>query len=461
MLMKKLGRYLGAIGLLLLMGVVTSCIKDDIATTETGTANITVNISSRSGEVDDDNSEVFTTEDIKTIRLILVQNGKVVSNSKHSFTALDGQKLLEQGIRIVGVKKAATDFYAVVNEANVNKNFESDFKVGTTFDGSAFSQVQLIAYSSFNSANGLPMVGCETKPSLSDGDEVMIKVTRAVARIDLTIFNKTGSVLDVNQINFGKFFPDNGFLLETPGSEKIFYSPKSFPVNNMKIATASNQSFSCYLYESLHGESYTVGMVGSNNYDLAPIVDNTTHQTISSLPRNTILKVNATANPTGWELLCNVLPWQKDEVNVNFKDNLSYVSKGWDKNTILGELEGNIVHVDPLKEALLTFIIQTPNTATWKAQLIGDQEDMKAFEFVGENSGVVHYDGEGRPLPQELKVRISEDYKESQEEHLVTLKVFAEIAGKEYELDLTNPSDTPQKPSEGQSVSRYTLLQKK
>ena len=47
--MKKLGRYLGAIGLLLLIGVVTSCIKDDIVATEAGTANITVNISSRSG----------------------------------------------------------------------------------------------------------------------------------------------------------------------------------------------------------------------------------------------------------------------------------------------------------------------------------------------------------------------------------------------------------------------------
>lgn len=264
--MKKLGRYLGAIGLLLLIGVATSCIKDDIATTETGTANITVNISSRSGEVDNDNSEVLANEDIKTIRLILVQNGKVVSNSKHSFTVPDGQKLLEQGIRIVGVNKAATDFYAVVNEANVNKNFESDFKVGTTFDGPAFSQVQLIAYSSFNSANGLPMVGCETKPSLSDGDEVMIKVTRAVARIDLNINNKTGADLNVSKVSFGEFFPTSGFLF-SQSDASVQYTKKDF-VESETIENEKSNVFTYYLYESCSNEEgvYKVGLMIVPNF---------------------------------------------------------------------------------------------------------------------------------------------------------------------------------------------------
>lgn len=271
--MKKLGRYLGAIGLLLLIGVVTSCIKDDIVATEAGTANITVNISSRSGEVDDDNSEVLANEDIKTIRLILVQNGKVVSNSKHSFTAPDGQKLLEQGIRIVGVNKAATDFYAVVNEANVNKNFESDFKVGTTFDGPAFSQVQLIAYSSFNSANGLPMVGCETKPSLSDGDEVMIKVTRAVARIDLNINNKTGADLNVSKVSFGEFFPTSGFLF-SQSDASVQYTEKDF-VESETIENEKSNVFTYYLYESCSNEEgvYKVGLNESPEFPLTQIYD--------------------------------------------------------------------------------------------------------------------------------------------------------------------------------------------
>lgn len=251
-------------------------------------------------------------------------------------------------------------------------------------------------------------------------------------------------------------------MLETPGSEQISYSVKSFSEDNTTIAIDGSQLFSYYLYESLHGEAYTVGMTGSNDYDLAPIVDKTTHQTISSLPRNTILKVNATANPTGWELFCNVLPWTKNDVQVDFRDNLSYFSNGWDKNTILSTSEGNLVHIDPLKEAVLTFTIETPNTATWKAQIVPNSpEDINVFEFVGENSGSIYYDESGRARSQQLKVRISKDYQESQVEHSATLKVFAEIAGKEYELDLTNTSGQPQEPDEGQSVSRYTLLQKK
>ena len=185
--MKKLGRYLGAIGLLLLIGVATSCIKDDIATTETGTANITVNISSRSGEVDNDNSEVLANEDIKTIRLILVQNGKVVSNSKHSFTVPDGQKLLEQGIRIVGVNKAATDFYAVVNEESTGESFDTGFAVGAPFSAQAFMQTVLPASdATFPKTDikekGLPMQGKASisESALVDNVSVVISVERVV-----------------------------------------------------------------------------------------------------------------------------------------------------------------------------------------------------------------------------------------------------------------------------------------
>lgn len=461
--MKDLRKYLGLTGLMLLMGATTSCIKDDFSATEAHTANITVNIGSRSGEIDDDNSEVLADEDIKTIRLILVQDGKVVSNSKHDFTTAAGELLLEQGIRIIGLKQVPTDFYAVVNEASVNVNYDTQFKINEAFNHNVFSQAQLVPYAEFNpETNGLPMVGSQSvaAEAIVDNATISIDVTRAVARIDLTINNKTASALEVNQVNFGKFFPDNGFLQEAT-SGQIFYDVKSF-TENKTIAVDGNQTFSYYLYESLQGEAYTVGMTGSNDYDLAPIVDKTTHQTISSLPRNTILKVNATANPTGWELFCNVLPWTKNDVQVDFRDNLSYFSNGWDKNTILPTSEGNLVHIDPLKEAVLTFTIETPNTATWKAQIVPNSpEDINVFEFVGENSGSIYYDESGRALSQELKVRISKDYQESQVEHSATLKVFAEIAGKEYELDLTNTSGQPQEPDEGQSVSRYTLLQKK
>lgn len=449
--MKKLGRYLGAIGLLLLIGVVTSCIKDDIAATEAGTANITVNISSRSGEVDDDNSEVLANEDIKTIRLILVQNGKVVSNSKHSFTAPDGQKLLEQGIRIVGVNKAATDFYAVVNEANVNKNFESDFKVGTTFDGPAFSQVQLIAYSSFNSANGLPMVGCETKPSLSDGDEVMIKVTRAVARIDVNINNKTGADLNVSKVSFGEFFPTSGFLF-SQSDASVQYTEKDF-VESETIENEKSNVFTYYLYESCSNEEgvYKVGLNESPEFPLTQIYD-ASKTPIKEIKRNTILKINAIANASGWELQCEVAPWDVEEYNQEFSNTLVYSSDGWKPGTIAARDE-NVIQLIPDTEAELQFMLESPNTVSWVA-VLDDNQNFTLLTPEGKNEDIFGVDADGKPIAYQQSIKISLP-PDGERNVQTTLHVYAIVGGNQYEIDLTDNRDHTG-PGEGE-VNRFII----
>lgn len=450
--MKKLGRYLGAIGLLLLIGVATSCIKDDIATTATGTANITVNISSRSGEVDNDNSEVLANEDIKTIRLILVQNGKVVSNSKHSFTVPDGQKLLEQGIRIVGVNKAATDFYAVVNEANVNKNFESDFKVGTTFDGPAFSQVQLIAYSSFNSANGLPMVGCETKPSLSDGDEVMIKVTRAVARIDLNINNKTGADLNVSKVSFGEFFPTSGFLF-SQSDASVQYTEKDF-VESETIENEKSNVFTYYLYESCSNEEgvYKVGLNDSPEFPLTQIYDAVSKTPIKEIKRNTILKINAIANASGWELQCEVAPWDVEEYNQDFNNTLVYSSDGWKPGTIAARDE-NVIQLIPDTEAELQFMLESPNTVSWVA-VLDDNQNFTLLTPEGKNEDIFGVDADGKPIAYQQSIKISLP-PDGERNVQTTLHVYAIVGGNQYEIDLTDNRDHTG-PGEGE-VNRFII----
>ena len=450
--MKKLGRYLGAIGLLLLIGVATSCIKDDIATTATGTANITVNISSRSGEVDNDNSEVLANEDIKTIRLILVQNGKVVSNSKHSFTVPDGQKLLEQGIRIVGVNKAATDFYAVVNEANVNKNFESDFKVGTTFDGPAFSQVQLIAYSSFNSANGLPMVGCETKPSLSDGDEVMIKVTRAVARIDLNINNKTGADLNVSKVSFGEFFPTSGFLF-SQSDASVQYTEKDF-VESETIENEKSNVFTYYLYESCSNEEgvYKVGLNESPEFPLTQIYDAVSKAPIKEIKRNTILKINAIANASGWELHCEVAPWDVEEYNQEFSNTLVYSSDGWKPGTIAARDE-NVIQLIPDMEAELQFMLESPNTVSWVA-VLDDNQNFTLLTPEGKNEDIFGVDADGKPIAYQQSIKISLP-PDGERNVQTTLHVYAIVGGNQYEIDLTDDRDHTG-PGEGE-VNRFII----
>lgn len=453
--MKKLGRYLGAIGLLLLIGVVTSCIKDDIATTETGTANITVNISSRSGEVDNDNSEVLANEDIKTIRLILVQNGKVVSNSKHSFTVPDGQKLLEQGIRIVGVNKAATDFYAVVNEESTGESFDTGFAVGAPFSAQAFMQTVLPASdATFPKTDikekGLPMQGKASKSEneLVDNVSVEILVERVVARIDLNLVNNTGSALAINKINFGSFFPSQTQLGEfAPGT----YTPKTFAESVEIPATAGNNThkFTYYLYESQADEgNYTVSLNDEKEYPAVPILVG--GQQVTELLRNHILSITGTVNSSGWELTCEVNPWEKEDIDLSFEDNLSYSEGKWTQDTYLEILDNNIVHLSPDKTAELTFTIQTPSGAKWRASLEGD---VNAFEFEGPNEGIAGIEDENGHVPvQTIKLKVKDP--EFQGRYEAQLHVFAYIGSKGYELDLTEGSNTSTGP-----VNYFTILQ--
>lgn len=453
--MKKLGRYLGAIGLLLLIGVATSCIKDDIATTETGTANITVNISSRSGEVDNDNSEVLANEDIKTIRLILVQNGKVVSNSKHSFTVPDGQKLLEQGIRIVGVNKAATDFYAVVNEESTGESFDTGFAVDAPFSAQAFMQTVLPASdATFPKTDikekGLPMQGKASisESALVDNVSVVIPVERVVARIDLSLTNNTGSTLAINSINFGGFFPSQTQLGEfAPGDYKSF----SFEETQEILATAGNNThkFTYYLYESKAGAgNYTVSLNDGTEYGAVPIlVDG---KPVTELLRNHILSITGTINSSGWELTCEVNPWEKEDIDLSFEDNLSYSEGKWTQDTYLEILDNNIVHLSPDKTAELTFTIQTPSGAKWRASLEGD---VNAFEFEGPNEGIAGIEDENGHVPvQTIKLKVKDP--EFQGRYEAQLHVFAYIGSKGYELDLTEGSNTSTGP-----VNYFTILQ--
>lgn len=452
--MKKLRRYLGAIGLLLLIGVVTSCIKDDIATTsDADMVNITVNVGSRAAD-----SEALTDEGIKTLRLILVQDGRIVSNLRHDFTTTEGQPLLEKGINIIGLKKAATDFYAVVNEESAEVSFDRGFAVGANFSEQDFMQTVLEAKEATFpktdiSEKGLPMQGKASKSEneLVDNVSVEIPVERVVARIDLNLVNNTGSTLDINTINFGNFFPSQTQLGEfAPGT----YDTKTFAENVEIPATAGNNThkFTYYLYESqADAGNYTVSLNDGTEYPAVPIlVDG---QQVTELLRNHILSITGTVNSSGWELRCKVAPWQKDEVTIDFKNELSYTSLGWTDGTYFNEPEENWIQLYPDKEkpAELKFIIQTPSGAEWRATLEGDTD---AFEFVGPNKGYA-VDSEGNIIEQTLKIRVTNP--ESEETHKATLRVFAYIGEtKSYEMDLTidgtsTGGDAP--------VNHFTLIQ--
>lgn len=424
--MRYMKKYTSLTLLTLLVMLAGACSKDTPMESRAESANITVNIASR-GQVDTGNEEVKEHEGIKTLRLIMVQEGKVAGNWLREYK----DKSLTQTFRILGVKAMDTQLYAIVNEKGVNLNYAESFQVGSTFNNAIYNQAQL--YGPKVAENGIPMEGYLRIPQADIVNEtsVSISVTRALARIDLTVKNKTGGNLSINEINFGPFFPVSGYLIKRKDGT-VQNQTKDF-TGDQTIVTNGTHTFTYYLFES-SGGTYTVGMKGSTNYDPAQIYDKDT-KPIASIERNQILKIDANANPTGWELRCEVAPWTLKEHEVNYIDQLSYSSHGWMPGTIAGRQE-NTVELSPDKEAELKFVIQAPNGVTrWIAEL----DDNTNFELVTEEGTTIF--NNGQPIEQILKVKVAPNATDPAA--TTKLHVYAVVgSAAQYELDLTDSKGT-------------------
>lgn len=424
--MRYMKKYTSLTLLTLLVMLAGACSKDTPMESRAESANITVNIASR-GQVDTGNEEVKEHEGIKTLRLIMVQEGKVAGNWLREYK----DNSLTQTFRILGVKAMDTQLYAIVNEKGVNLNYAESFQVGSTFNASTYKGAALAAIDV--ATNGIPMEGSTqiTAAQMAEETPVSISVTRALARIDLTVNNKTGGELRIDQINFGAFFPVSGYLIKRQG-DKVLNQAKDFP-EGQTIATNGKHTFTYYLFESSRG-TYTVGMKGSTNYDPAQIYDKDT-KPIASIERNQILKIDANANPTGWELRCEVAPWTLKEHEVNYIDQLSYSSHGWVPGTIAGRQE-NTVELSPDKEAELKFVIQAPNGVTrWIAEL----DDNTNFELVTKEGTTIF--NNDQPIEQILKVKVAPNATDPAA--TTKLHVYAVVGqAAQYELDLTDSKGT-------------------
>ncbi len=425
--MRYMKKYTSLTLLTLLVMLAGACSKDTPMESRAESANITVNIASR-GQIDTDNSEVKDHEGIKTLRLIMVQEGKVAGNWLREYN----DNSLIQTFRILGVKAVDTQLYAIVNENGVNLNYATTFQVGSTFNASTYNNGAALADPNV-ATNGIPMEGSTqiTAAQMVEETSVSISVTRALARIDLTVNNKTGGNLSINEINFGPFFPVAGYLMKGQGGT-VLNLAKNFP-ESQTITTNGKHTFTYYLFESSRG-TYTVGMKGSTNYAPAQIYDKDT-KPIASIERNQILKIDANANPTGWELRCEVAPWTLKEHEVNYIDQLSYSSHGWVPGTIAGRQE-NTVELSPDKEAELKFVIQAPNGVTrWIAEL----DDNTNFELVTEEGTTIF--NNGQPIEQILKVKVAPNATDPAA--TTKLHVYAVVgSAAQYELDLTDSKGT-------------------
>ena len=165
------------------------------------------------------------------------------------------------------------------------------------------------------------------------------------------------------------------------------------------------------------------------------------------------------------ELTYEVNPWEREDITVNYEDNLSYRQGQWitedeEGNKILEILDNQTVHfLNTEATAILEFAIPTPLLAVWRAELRGADRNYFTFVTIDENGDEVPVDGNLSGLASEngttidpLQIRIKCTDPDSEDTHSVTLHVFASIAGQDYELNLTDPDKTDQ-------INRFTILQ--
>lgn len=328
---------------LLAILALTACNDDTMGTTDTTTLNLV--FSTRANNVYDENA--LKDEGIKTLRVILVQNGVVVENYKTEGLGTGDEPLLSQTITFWQIPKLESSFYAIANEESIEglSNFLASYEKGKTFgnedDTEILSHVIGVQQGTLPgdadeiATYGLPIAGKREVDltNATDGQEVEIPITRAVAKMELTLTNATGESFSLNQVVLGEFFPGSTYLfpqdteLTLPDSATP-YTTHTF-LTNATIDNDASQTFYFYFYESNAGsDAYTIALNDGTDYSAARIMLNETTP-LSSITRNTCLKVTGTINSTAvdvdltfkvvvvdWDV---VVDWEKnDDLYISF-----------------------------------------------------------------------------------------------------------------------------------------------
>lgn len=466
MLMKKLVTYLCIVGCWMAWLSTASCTQNDDNADITDTSNLYVTFSTRVSEPD---PLLRPREGIRSLRLILIQEGKVLRNYQEDFGA-DGQPVVQKTITFLGIPNKDISIYAIANEESVGLDL-TNIAVGTPFGETEKGKLMNTVINNTGryyfprteealelAGRYLPMTGtAEYRATGEKTQHVAVELTRMTAKMEITFVNQTGADLAVDKIQFGKgASPTLSYLFDQNGR-----IPEGTTYNNHYIETGGkvlpkgeeSQPLVVYFCESAAGAgSYQLGLNELTDFPLTDIIDNATMQPVDCLPRNTCLQVRATAHPQGWELHCTVAPWDYTETEIDYKNQLSYNQGTWEKDTYLSK-QGSTIQLIPdvNSPAVLHFTIQTPNTAKWTASLT-DETYLEIVEGFDAGKAV---DENGKPITQTIKVRVKNpDAQGSYSAQLVVIAVIGDTgSGKSYEMNLVGGS------SASTTEERFTILQ--
>lgn len=469
--MKKTNRYISLLLALVFAAGLSSCIKEDYAdSTKNDKATVSLVFDTRAPGVDGQTVQAGPKEGIKTLRVIIVdsKSSTVNVNKLYDYSAEAGPVEVKT-LTIMNLPVGQKDFYVIANEGSVGMN-DIDLNAwqekGTFDDSDKNELLQAVISSGFPKTEiaelGLPIAGWQSENITGTEDQVIeIPITRAVAKMELTLTNNTGAPFQLDQVAMGSFFPNKTYLFPDKGLlQGVTYADHTFDTN-ATLDEGVTKTFCFYFYESNAGENaYTIQLNNGSEYGATPILVEPEEEggqatPLTSVERNTCVRVKGTIESKAWTLLANVLPWQHEEVSFDFDDTMSYTSEGWKKDTYLLK-DGNNIRLSNRMAAELNFTITAPSSLVrWTAELL-EEGDGHYFEFEGPSSGEV-FIGDATSAPmQTIKVRVinpdDEDY------HEATLRVVATLLnGESYELDLTGEGGTA--PGTAETINRYTLIQ--
>ena len=450
-------KYTGAM-LLLLACCLTSCIKEDYAVADK--ASVTLTFTTRANGTTDSNLEAG--EGMKHLRVLVVDQAtsEIRFNYEREFQANEISATVTFGDLYAG---HTYDFYAIANE----KSFDGDFsgtpdlkqlyetllrqEAGTLIDASAGKHLPAAAKRS------LTITGNENQ-------QLEIEMQRVVAKARVNFINQTGAEQQITDIRLVKVGAANTYLF--PKNYEMTYTPGDagsvdLDLGDVTVSAHMDETASTalgYFYESKAPEDgYVLEATWNGNKKTFSLNDMETEEgsDLSQILRNAFININIILKQNDWKLEYEVLEWDDaPEINIDFKDVLSYMSEGWTDGTYYGlgvAGDENTVWMNPNQAAELKFVINAPSGTLWRAYLEGD---VNAFQFVTPTSGPAYTDG--KPVTQTLRIKVTDPA--SDERHEAVLRVFADIAGKTYELDLTDPNQTIQ-PGSTDEINRFTLLQ--
>lgn len=447
-------KYTGAM-LLLLACCLTSCIKEDYAVADK--ASVTLTFTTRANGTTDSNLEAG--EGMKHLRVLVVDQAtsEIRFNYEREFQANEISATVTFGDLYAG---HTYDFYAIANEESFDGDFSGtpDLKqlyetllnqeAGTLIDASAGKHLPAAAKRS------LKITGNENQ-------QLEIEMQRVVAKARVNFINQTGAEQQITGIRLVKVGAANTYLF--PTSYDMNYTPNDagsvdLALGDVTVSAPMDATASTalgYFYESVAPEGgYALQATWNGKQKTFPLTEMGGGNGLSQILRNAFINITLTLKQNDWKLEYEVLEWEDAPINIDFKDVLSYMSEGWTEGTYyqLGVAgDENTVWMNSTRTAELKFVINAPNGTLWRAYLEGD---VNAFRFVTPTSGPAYADG--KPVTQTLQIEVTDPA--SDERHEAVLRVFADIAGKTYELDLTDPDKTIQ-PGSTDEINRFTLLQ--